>query len=203
MIALIDYGMGNLRSVQKALEFTGLKVQTTNDIHIIRKSKGIILPGVGSFQAAMAELKKYGLDQEIVKSIADGKPFLGFCLGLQLLFDTSDEGHVRGLGVFPGKVLRFPNWMKVPHMGWNQVNFKKDNELNRSLQLADDYYYFVHSYFVAPKQNDIALATSTYGQDFVTAIITKNVIATQFHPEKSQAVGLNFLEAASKYLGLK
>ncbi|MFT5206285.1 MAG: glutamine amidotransferase [Candidatus Omnitrophota bacterium] len=203
MIALIDYGMGNLRSVQKALEHTGLQVKTTSDVSVMRKSKAIVLPGVGSFQAAMAELKKNKLDQEIIKSIKDGKPYLGFCLGLQLLFDTSDEGHASGLGVFPGKVLRFPNWMKVPHMGWNQVNYKKDNPLNQSMQLADEYYYFVHSYFVAPTLNDICLATSTYGQEFVTAIMTKNVIATQFHPEKSQIVGLNFLEAAAKHLGLK
>lgn len=195
-IAIVDYGMGNLRSVQKGLERVGFAAEVTRDPQRIADAPGVVLPGVGAFGACMDNLRAYGLIEPVRDVITCGTPFLGICLGMQLLFETSDEfGPVAGLGIFPGRVVRFPDSpdLKVPHMGWNQIRKRQDAPHLRGI---DDgtFVYFVHSYYVAP--NDPALvATSTeYGIEFASAVARENVFATQYHPEKSQAIGLRILE---------
>ena len=193
MIAVIDYGMGNLRSVAKALEAAGAAdVRITSDPKIISQADKIVLPGVGAFKEAMRELRRLGL----IKAIKDNifkKPFLGICLGLQLLFSESEEGgKVKGLGIFPGIVRRFPDKLKVPHMGWNQIKVKKGKILKNIPKNA--YFYFCHSYYVVPKDKGLIAAATDYGKEFVSAIAKDNLFACQFHPEKSQASGLRLLK---------
>ena len=207
MIAVIDYGMGNLRSVQKALEAVGAKAVVTRDPEVIIKSDSIVLPGVGAFKDCMANLKRLNLVDPICRIIEDGKPFLGICLGLQVLFDESEEyGPVAGLGILGGKVVRFPNGsselgsdipMKIPHMGWNKVEVKKKSPLFETMD-TKRYFYFVHSYHVVPEDPDIIATVTHYGLEFVSGIQYKNIYAFQFHPEKSQALGLSILERFSR-----
>jgi glutamine amidotransferase len=200
MIAITDYGMGNLRSVQKALESLGAEAEITSDPDRISKADKIILPGVGAFKDAMDELAQRKLIEPI-KEAASEKPFLGICLGLQLIFDESEEdGLHQGLGLFPGRVVRFtfeqngaaPR-LKIPHMGWNALEFKKDIPLFKGLE-SGIYTYFVHSFYAAPSSEDVIAATADYGNPFPAVVASDNVFATQFHPEKSQAVGLKMLE---------
>jgi imidazole glycerol-phosphate synthase subunit HisH len=195
MIAIIDYGMGNLRSVQKALEKTGAKAHITHDPREIIAADKVVLPGVGAMPPARERLDDLGLSEVIKEIIADGKPFLGICLGYQLLFDLSTEGgEVKGLGVCPGRVERFTG-LKVPHMGWNQLQFK-----NSACPLWKNVpdganVYFCHSYYAVPADNNLVAAVTDYGKDFAAAIWDgKNLFAVQFHPEKSQVVGLQILE---------
>ncbi len=195
MIAIIDYGMGNLSSVFKALEKLGADVRITGSASEIGVADSVILPGVGNFGDGMKHLQVSGLDKIVKKSIGDGKPFLGICLGMQLLMDESEEAPgLPGLGIFRGKVVRFPkSSLKVPHMGWNNI----DNETrNPNLAGIKDgtYFYFVHSYYVKPDDLKINAATCNYGLDFSACIGENNVFATQFHPEKSQDAGLRILE---------
>lgn len=195
MIAIIDYGMGNLSSVFKALEKLGADVRITGSASEIGVADSVILPGVGNFGDGMKHLQASGLDKIVKKSIGDGKPFLGICLGMQLLMDESEEAPgLPGLGIFRGKVVRFPkSSLKVPHMGWNNI----DNETrNPNLAGIKDgtYFYFVHSYYVKPDDLKINAATCNYGLDFSACIGENNVFATQFHPEKSQDAGLRILE---------
>ncbi|MCZ6541427.1 MAG: imidazole glycerol phosphate synthase subunit HisH [Nitrospinae bacterium] len=198
MIAIIDYGMGNLRSVHKALEAVGADAVVSSRPQTILDADSVVLPGVGAFKNCMDNLDRLGLIDVVRKSIQSGKPFLGICLGLQLLFEESVEfGTVAGLGILPGKVMRFhfPDdpALKVPHMGWNTLTLHKPSPLFDSME-AHPYYYFVHSYYVAPENRDMVTTTTRYGEDFVSGIEHDNIHAFQFHPEKSQKQGLALLE---------
>ena len=206
MIAVIDYGMGNLRSVQKALEHVGAKVVVTNDPNLIISADSVVLPGVGAFKDCMANLTQLKLVDPIRKFIDGGKPFLGICLGLQVLFEESEEyGPVAGLGVLPGKVMKFASAssetkggppIKIPHMGWNNIEVKKKTPLFDKLG-AEPYFYFVHSYYVVPEDQSMVATVTNYGVEFVSGIQYKNIYAFQFHPEKSQTMGLSLLERFS------
>lgn len=196
MIAIIDYGMGNLRSVQKALEHAGAETTITHNAEDIEAADKVVLPGVGAMRPAMQKLEDLGLVPLLQSVINSGKPFLGICLGLQLLFEKSNEGgEVKGLGFFKGTVERFAaGALKVPHMGWNQLNIKNtDGGILGGIDPLS-YVYFCHSYFVKPRAPEIVAATTDYGGEFVCAVAAKNVYGVQFHPEKSQKVGLKILE---------
>jgi len=191
-IAIIDYGMGNIGNVKNALDFLGFPNLITRDVVELEKSEGIILPGVGAFGAAMKNLEDYHLIAPILRHIENKKPFLGICLGLQLLFEKSEESpDVHGLGLLPGTVLKFPKTdLKVPHMGWNSVKIRKRNSLVAGLQDLS-YFYFVHSYFVPDNKADFISTTTDYGIEFVSGVAQDNLFAFQFHPEKSQSQGLH------------
>ena len=195
-IAVIDYGMGNLRSVQKAFERVGYQAVVTRDADRIRAAAGVVLPGVGAFGACMENLRAHQLEPTVQRVVEDGTPFLGICLGMQLLFEESEEfGPVKGLGILPGTVKRFEATAerKVPHMGWNRIQKRAPS---RHLDGIEDgsFVYFVHSYYVAPRDPEIIAASTDYGFEFTSAIVRDNVFATQYHPEKSQAVRLKILE---------
>jgi glutamine amidotransferase len=195
-LAIVDYGMGNLRSVQKAFERLGHAAEVTRDGDRIAAAPGVVLPGVGAFGACMANLTALGLVEPVKQAISAGRPFLGICLGMQLLFDESEEfGPVAGLGILPGRVVRFapdPE-RKVPHMGWNSLRI-----VRRTPQLAgiddDAYVYFVHSYYPVPADRTVVATITAYGPDFASSVVRDNVFACQFHPEKSQQVGLRLLD---------
>jgi glutamine amidotransferase len=194
-ILIVDYGMANLRSVQKAFEKEGFAAEISGDANRVAEARQLVLPGVGAFRDAIARLHEAGLATPIVAHIERGKPFLGICLGLQLLFTKSyEDGVYQGLGVFPGDVVRFPdnNGLKVPHMGWNQLRVRQPAPHLADLP-ADPAVYFVHSYYVVPRDASIIATETDYGGQFVSAIWHENVFATQFHPEKSQRVGLAIL----------
>lgn len=195
MIAIIDYGAGNLQSVKKALDFIGAENIITDNPEIINGCDKILLPGVGSFGDAMSSMTEKGLVETVKQNALSGKPFLGICLGLQLLFEESEESPgVQGLGIFKGKIKIFPNNMgiKIPHIGWNSLSIKQSDTLFKGI-LENSYVYFVHSYYLqAEDENDIATVTN-YGIDFHSAVGKNNVFATQFHPEKSGDVGLQIL----------
>lgn len=192
MIAIIDYGMGNLRSVQKAIEAVGSSAVVTGDPDEVRRADKVILPGVGAFADAMAELRRTGLGEAFVEAVAAGKPCLGVCLGLQLLFDASEEdGEHRGLGLIAGRVVRFvpgPG-RKVPHMGWNTLRSLRESPLLEGLG-PEPSVYFVHSYYARPDDPGVVVADCDYGAPFAAMVARDNLAACQFHPEKSQAVGL-------------
>ena len=197
MIAIVDYGMGNLRSVSKALEKLGAEVTVTSDAQVIRDAQKIVLPGVGAFGDAICELRKRSLIKPIKEAIEKGKPFLGICLGLQLLFKSSEENPgVPGLGIFPGTVVRFPKSsdLKVPHMGWNEVKLSGDRENLLAGVKDSGYFYFVHSYYAKPDDASLVQGSADYGVRFPAILGKRNVWATQFHPEKSQEEGLKILE---------
>ena len=194
MIAIIDYGMGNLRSVQKALEKVGAKAVVTADSDIIKAADKVVLPGVGAMGPAMRRLWELRLIDVVHDVVEHRTPFLGICLGLQLLFEKSDEGgDVKGLGILKGSVKRFTK-LKVPHMGWNQVSIR--NSKSPMFKGIDDQsnVYFCHSYYVIPKYSKIVTTTTPYGFDFVSSVCEDNLWGVQFHPEKSQAVGLQLLK---------
>ena len=194
MIAIIDYGMGNLRSVCKAFEAVGAQAQVTHIVGDILKADKVVLPGVGAMGPSMQKLQELSLIAPIRKVIQDGKPFLGICLGLQLLFDKSSEGGMcEGLKILPGSVERFTQ-LKVPHMGWNQVNIQPNGNKMFQEILTGENMYFCHSYFVKPQNSAIAAGTTNYGIDFVSAVVRDNVWGVQFHPEKSQKAGLQILK---------
>ena len=201
MIAIIDYGMGNLRSVERAFEYVGAEAIVTAHRETIEAASAVVLPGVGAFGKAMSNLERAGLTDVIRQVIAQGRPFLGICLGLQLLFEESDEmGQHRGLGVFGGQVKRFEIDLKVPQIGWNQIHIQRASPLLEGV--ADDSYaYFVHSHYVAPADPEIVLATTDYGIDYASIIGQGNVFGIQFHPEKSQAVGLRILRNFTALVG--
>lgn len=201
MIAIIDYGMGNLRSVQKGFEKVGFDALVTADPRIVLEAEKVVLPGVGAFRDCMKNLQQGGFVEPLLKVIQEGRPFLGICLGLQLLFTESEEfGVHKGLGVIPGRVVRFPERMMengeklaVPHMGWNQLHFRKRPPVFEGVQ-AGDNVYFVHSYYVKPDDYSVVATTTGYGIDFCSSIWKDNIVATQFHPEKSQEIGLKILK---------
>jgi imidazole glycerol-phosphate synthase subunit HisH len=192
MIVIIDYGMGNLRSVQKAIEAVGSAAHVTSDPDQVRRASKVILPGVGAFADAIAELNRTGLGDAFREAVVAGKPCLGVCLGLQLLFDVSEEdGEHAGLGLLPGRVVRFaarPN-LKVPHMGWNTLRICRHAPLFLGLE-PSPYVYFVHSYHARPDNPDDVAAVSEYPDPFPAVVWRDNLMACQFHPEKSQATGL-------------
>ncbi len=196
MIAIIDYGMGNLRSVQKAFEKVGHEAIVTSDAAQVAAASKVVLPGVGAFEDCIAELHRCNLVQSVHEAVDSGKPFLGICLGLQMLFDVSYEnGRHEGLGILPGEVLRFelPKEYAVPHMGWNQLSIRQPAPILKGI--ADGtYVYFVHSYYVVPKDENVIATETDYGGRFCSMIWRDNVYATQFHPEKSQTEGLRILK---------
>jgi len=198
MIAIIDYGMGNLRSIHKAFERVGHPARVTRSPAAIADASHVVLPGVGAFPDCMRNLDRFGLIAPIHASIQRGKPFLGICLGLQLLFTEGEEfGPHPGLAVLKGRVVRFPGGsggLKVPHMGWNRISRVKPLALMRGVA-ADAYFYFVHSYYVVPEEPAVVATTTRYGIEFVSSIQQENLFACQFHPEKSQAAGLAVLQA--------
>ena len=197
MITIVDYGMGNLRSVHKALEKVGVKaIITSNPEEVVGASK-VVLPGVGAFGECMTNLKKRNLIDAIYEFMESGKPFLGICLGLQLLFTESEEGGVRGLNIVEGGVKRFDlsdNRLKVPHMGWNQIKVKEENKDILNGIPDGSYFYFVHSYYVKPDGESMVVATTDYGLEFASLIHRDNIYGVQFHPEKSQELGLKLLK---------
>lgn len=202
--------MGNLRSVQKAFEAVGAEAIVTSDSQKILSAKSVVLPGVGAFKDCMENLEKLGLIDTVHKSVKSGKPFLGICLGLQLLFNQSEEfGQVDGLGILPGKVVGFKNAhlrsdsgepLKIPHMGWNTVRVVPGNPLFDSVP-DESYFYFVHSYYIVPQSASIIATTTSYGIDFTSGIHHENIHAFQFHPEKSQRLGLTILKNFSNLHG--
>jgi len=194
MIAIIDYGVGNLGSVEKAFQYIGYKAEVTSDKNTVLGADAIVLPGVGAYADAIRNLEKVGMIDVVKRAVAEDRPFLGICLGLQLLFDHSEEGDVKGLGLFKGKVKQFPLDMnlKVPHMGWNSLKTDKDCRLFYGLD-ETPYVYFVHSYYLDAEDNDIVAARTEYGIEFHSAVNRGNVFATQFHPEKSGETGLKIL----------
>jgi glutamine amidotransferase len=196
-IAIVDYGMGNLRSVQKALAAVGHEAKLISKPAEVDAADKIVLPGVGAFKDAIVTLRETGLDQAIIRHISRGRPFLGICLGLQLLFDIGyEDGEHRGLGILPGKCVRFDVdttlGLKVPHMGWNQLIVRRNSPLLRDLP-PDAGVYFVHGYHVVPADAQVISTETDYGRPFVSSVWRDNLMATQFHPEKSQKVGLKVL----------
>ena len=198
MIAIIDYGMGNLYSVSKALERMNVDYIVSHEEAVLEKADGYILPGVGAFKDAMAILTEAGLTSFIQKIVAEDKPLLGICLGMQLLFDESEEnGLTKGLSLLPGKVVKIPdtiegNTLKVPHMGWNDLNIRNQSPLLQGIDSG--YAYFVHSYYIDTEQGNTLLATADYGVDVPAVVGKGNVYGTQFHPEKSSELGLAILK---------
>ncbi len=210
MIAIIDYGAGNLRSVQKGFEKTGADVLITDDPDEIRRADGVVLPGVGAFADCYAGIAARGLTEVVRESVHVGKPFLGICVGLQLLFTESEEGGpCPGFDIIHGPVRRFPRSgaQKVPHMGWNQIDIvRAECPLFDGVE-PGSFVYFVHSYYVNPTEHDVVAAVSEYGITFCSAIWRKNLFGVQFHPEKSQQIGLkilaNFTRIAREYPQIK
>jgi glutamine amidotransferase len=196
-ILIVDYESGNLRSVARAIEKAGIKPQISGDPATLESADAVVLPGVGSGDAAMAALRERELVEPLKLFIASGRPFLGVCLGLQLLMSWTEEGNTDCLGVFSGNVRHLPPDRKVPHMGWNRVRISADHPVLDGLP-RESYFYFVHSYYVDPKDSKVVIGSTDYGVTFPSICAEKNVIATQFHPEKSGSIGLriykNFVE---------
>lgn len=205
MIAIIDYGMGNLRSVQKGFQHVGADARIVTSAAEIDGASKVVLPGVGAFADAIKHMRSQGLVEPTMRAIESGRPFLGICLGLQLLFDVSyEDGEYTGLGVVPGKVVRFEfgdvpaaRGLKIPHMGWNQLHWDEPCPVLKDVAQGT-YFYFVHSYHVQPIEADVRVARSDYGVDFVAMIWRDNLFAMQFHPEKSQENGLKILKNFSE-----
>jgi len=200
VLTIIDYGVGNLRNVYMAFRRIGVEANVTADASDLHKASALVLPGVGAFGDSMANIERLGLEDAIVAGVRDGLPFLGICAGLQLLFEVSEEmGEHRGLGILPGRVVRFPSGLVVPHMGWNQIHQTQDSRMWAGVP-DHSHAYFVHSYCVQPVDASVVAATTDYGVDFCSAVAQANLFAIQFHPEKSQDVGerilRNFIETA-------
>ena len=200
MIAIVDYGMGNLRSVEKGFQKVGIDAMVTSSPQVIDDAEAVVLPGVGAFRDCVRNLTDLSLTEAIVRSIQKGKPYLGICLGLQVLFSESEEfGTCKGLDVFRGKVIRFGSGMKVPHMGWNTVTLTNRPPLFNGIE-DNAYFYFVHSYYVVPEDKSIIAGTTDYNGSFTSMIWKDNVVATQFHPEKSQGLGLRILQGFGNFI---
>lgn len=193
MIAIIDYGMGNLRSVQKAFEFLGFEAVISDDPKVIEGADKVVLPGVGAFCDAIKTIREKGIDKVIYKIVEQNKPFLGICLGMQMMFDKSYEnGEYEGLGLIPGEIVRLPDTVKIPQIGWNSLEIKKKNPLFEGLG-DEPYVYFVHSYYLETTA-PVVSATCFYGKEIQVAAQKDNIFALQFHPEKSGDTGLKILE---------
>lgn len=199
-VVVVDYGMGNLRSAQKGLEKVGINAKVTNDPAAVKDADAVVLPGVGAFRDCMANLTKAGLVPAVLDAIERRKPFLGICIGMQLLMTVSEEfGSHRGLDVIPGRVVRFDtrSGLKIPHMGWNRVHYKADSRLFDGIE-DGSFFYFVHSFFAAPEDDSVVCGQTDYGERFCSVIARGNLFATQFHPEKSHNHGLKILENFGK-----
>lgn len=195
-VAIVDYGMGNLLSVEKAMQKVELGVKITDNASLIEKAAGLVLPGVGSFKDSMRNLTKKNLIKPILNFINSGRPFLGICLGMQVLFSESEEfGKTKGLNIFKGNVAFFPKQygVKIPHMGWNSITIKTKAPLLHDIP-DGSYFYFVHSYYVIPEDKGIIATTTEYGCEFTSSVCKDNIFACQFHPEKSQKLGLTLLK---------
>jgi len=192
-LVVIDYGSGNLRSVAKALETVGVSPIVTGDANQIASADAVVLPGVGSGPAAMDTLRQRDLVEPIRECVTSGRPFLGVCLGLQLLLDRTEEGNADCLGSVAGRVKRLPDGLKVPHMGWNSVRFKQEHPVFEGIP-QDSHFYFVHSYYAAPDDDTWVAGTTDYGVSFCSIYARDNVVATQFHPEKSGRMGLRLYQ---------
>ncbi len=200
MITIVDYGIGNLRSIEKAFLHIGVRVLRTGRPDDVAQAERLVLPGVGAFRACINEVRCRGLESPILDAVSRGIPFLGVCIGMQMLFDKSEErGPTHGLGILPGRVVRFQNIlngsqaMKVPHMGWNTLNVRRASPLLAGLG-SDSYCYFVHSYYAEPEREEDVLAATTYGIDFPAIVARDNIYGVQFHPEKSHRTGLRLLK---------
>lgn len=195
MIAIVDYGMGNLRSVEKGFLKVGVDARVVSDPKALDDARAVVLPGVGAFRDCMRNLDEMLLTGSIVRSIQKGKPYLGICLGLQVLFTESEEfGTCKGLGILSGRVVRFPeSSLKVPHMGWNNVKILRKPPIFDGIE-DGAFFYFVHSFYVVPDDNDVVAATTDYGITFTSMVWEENIFAAQFHPEKSQQAGLRVLK---------
>lgn len=201
-ITIVDYDVGNFRNVQKAFQTIGADAEITNSAKAVNSARAVVLPGVAAFGDAINNLRERNLDQPVLNAVKAGKPVLGICVGLQLLFDESEEmGRHLGLGILPGKIVRFPETLTVPHMGWNQIEPERDHPLLKNID-PGDFAYFAHSYYAAPASTDHVIAYTNYGQPYPSIVGKDNVCAIQFHPEKSQQVGLqilkNFVDLAKK-----
>ncbi len=194
MITIIDYGAGNIRSIARALAYLGENAQVSDDPQVVAKARAIVLPGVGSGGAAMARMAERGLDDAIRLATGQGKPFLGICLGMQLLAEHHAEGEVGGLSLFRGEVRRIPYGPKIPHMGWNSVTRLREDLPIFAGIAPGEYFYFAHSYYVEPQDSRGVAAVTEYGSPFCSVIVTERVWGTQFHPEKSGAAGLRLLQ---------
>ncbi|MBO5560598.1 MAG: imidazole glycerol phosphate synthase subunit HisH [Firmicutes bacterium] len=193
MIAIIDYGMGNLRSVQKAFEYLGFEAVVTDDVSVMERAERLVLPGVGAFGDAIRTIREKGFDKVIYKAVEEKKPFLGICLGMQMVFDKSYEyGEYEGLGLIPGKIVLLPDNVKKPHIGWNNLNVKMRAPLFEGTG-ESPYVYFVHSYYLETDA-PVVSATVDYGKEIQVAVQKDNIFALQFHPEKSGDVGLRILK---------
>lgn len=205
MIAIVDYGMGNLRSVSKAFDLQGFDASVTRDPAVISSANGLVLPGVGAFGDCVRNLDEFGLTTPIKDYIDSGRPFLGICLGLQVLFEESEESPgAKGFGIFRGKVVRFPEFkeqrLKVPHMGWNEILIQKDVPVLEGIP-DKSWFYFVHSFYPAPEDDSIISVKADYGMEFTAAVSRENVFASQFHPEKSSDLGLKMLRNFASLCG--
>lgn len=202
MLTIIDYGVGNLRNVFMAFRRLGVEACITSEAAEIRRARALVLPGVGAFGDSIGNIRALGLEETILAAIRDGVPFLGICVGLQLLFEVSEEmGEHHGLGVLAGRVRRFPACLTVPHMGWNQIHQTQPIPLWRDLP-DHSYAYFVHSYYADPQDPAVVAATTDYGIDYASAVAKGNLYAIQFHPEKSQDVGERILRNFAVEAGL-
>lgn len=200
-IIIIDYGVGNFRNVQKAFEVIGAAAEISHSAEDVSRAEAIVLPGVGAFGDAINNLRQRGLDKPVLEAVQKGKPLLGICVGLQLLFDESEEmGHHLGLSILPGKVARFPQGLTVPHMGWNQIEPEHDHPLLKKIA-PGDFAYFAHSYHAVPAHLHDVVACTVYGERFASIVARDNVCAIQFHPEKSQQVGLQILKNFVEFAG--
>ncbi len=192
-IAIVNYGVGNLRSLEKAFAATGNTAIVSDDVAVLCRAKGLVLPGVGAFANCMKELTARGFDSLVIERASAGVPLLGVCVGMQLLFEESEEfGMARGLGLLKGRARRFPHDVLVPHVGWNQVHQKSDHALLSDIE-NDSFFYFVHSYFCEPSDASCVVGTTDYGLDYASIIVAGSICGVQFHPEKSQAAGLKLL----------
>jgi glutamine amidotransferase len=200
MIAIVDYGMGNLRSVEKGFAKVGVDARVTSDPRVVDDAAAVVLPGVGAFRDCVRNLTDLNLTGAVVRAIQKGKPYLGICLGMQVLFSESEEfGACRGLDIFRGKVVRFRISEKVPHMGWNTVKLLKRPPIFGDIQ-DESYFYFVHSFYVAPDDAAVKSGVTDYGLTFTSMVWKDNVFATQFHPEKSQGLGLKILKGFGDFV---
>lgn len=197
MIVIIDYGIGNLASVKNALDKLGVESKISSDSLVIKNADALILPGVGAAGQGMMNLIKKGLDKVIVEEIKNGKPFLGICLGMQLLFEKSEEGNAKCLGILKGSVKKFKKMRKVPQIGWNKVDIEQRLDLFKGID-DKSYFYFVNSYYCLPKDKKIIAGLTNYGETFASIVMKNNIVGVQFHPEKSGKIGFQLLENFAK-----
>ena len=194
MIAIIDYGVGNLRSIEKAFAATGSRAVISNDPSVLRGARALVLPGVGAFAACMRALSENDLDELLLERVAQGVPLLGVCVGMQMLFQESEEfGSTAGLGLLPGRVRRFSDSLTVPHVGWNHVRSLRTHPLMEGIG-EQAFFYFVHSYYCVSERDELVLGETDYGEAFTSIVASENICGVQFHPEKSQLPGLRFLQ---------